>query len=178
MAHLAPDIRRGIEREADRAKRTISKEIEHRLRESLKKPAKSKKELGDNKNRALAGLLVRAARGIELVTDGKRWDSDAFAADALRAAFAVILGRLAPNAPVETPQRVKESLRWASPEQAAMFSTPEGVGTSIGRGILDALEIYEYPPLDHARNVHYANDFYEIPQIREHLGIAKGKNKS
>jgi hypothetical protein len=169
---MSNELRAGLDREAKLAGRSLSQEVEHRLRGSLDFPARFLEQWGGDHHYSLGRLLARAAQGIELVT-GKRWLDDAFAAQALRAAISIILTRMIPDVPAETPARVKQSASTFPPELAAAQITPEGVGASIAYGLIEGLNLADPPEYGHPAHVHYSDYFHVLPKIREGLGLKK-----
>jgi hypothetical protein len=174
---ITPDLRRGLEREARRAARSLSQEVERRLRDSLEHPKKIRKQWGDGHVWALASLISRAVRSVELST-GKHWVTDPYTSRAIRTAIEVILNDLMPKGPMEIPERIEDrnkSVTQTRPEEADFFRHPEGLGTACALGLLYALSAYEPPPLNHSSNEHYADSFYEMPKLRHALGIKKDR---
>ena len=177
---MSKETRAGLEREAKRSGRSLSQEAEHRLRQSLKFPEKLYRDWGGEHHYGFGRLIAHAAQGIEMST-GKRWRDDAFAARALLAALPIIMDRLMPDEPPQTPEAVKRSVdasaRFVPVEQAAFYSTPEGVGASVAGGLVHSLDIHDDPPLNHPSNVYYDSMFYTMPHIRKALGLTKKEGK-
>jgi hypothetical protein len=163
---IAPEVRHRLVQAAKRNDQTLSSEIERRLRESLE----VEERWGGDHHYALARLVTNAAQRIER-SAGKRWLDDAFVAQALRAVVLIILNRLMPDAPLQTPESVKKSTaNFAAhlpPEQAAFHNTPEGFGSAIAGSILYELETYEAPATDRPSHIHYAENFFLMPRIRK-----------
>jgi TraY domain len=176
---ITQETRSGLEREAARSGRSLSQEIEVRLVNSLHMPEHIEKEWGKPHVYALARLISQLVIGIELST-GKSWRQDSFTAHAVRAATDIIVARLIPDGPIEVPERVErsaQSIGRFAPEQSEHIRTPEGVGSSIALGMVNGLELYDYPPLDHPRSHHHSDNFYLMPSLRESLGLPKKDDK-
>src|SRR5262245_45161863 len=173
---IAPEIRRRLEQEAKRNKRSLSQEIEFRLKDSFDFPEWVQKQFGENHHYALAYLVARIAIGVESKTDGRCcWRKDPFTGKALRAGIDLILQRVIPEGPIEIPLAVKQSAKnlaglWP-PEQIAFYNTPEGVGASIALGLLTQLTTTDVPPINHPSNVRYADSYYVMPRMREYLDL-------
>src|SRR5262245_51272001 len=98
---IAPEIRQRLVQEAERNERSLSLEIENRLKNSLEFPKWVQKNFGENHNAALARLIARAADGVESVTGGRCWLEDPFTAHALRACIDLLLRQLIPEGAME-----------------------------------------------------------------------------
>jgi hypothetical protein len=170
---ITPELRAGLEREARRSGRSLSQEIESRLTNSLNA---QKEKFGNPRNKALALLVSKLARGVEEIT-GRSWRHDRFTHDALRSAVNVLLGELAPMGEAQVSDRVMDLISHLSktaPQHANQFRQPDGVGASCAFGLLGELRNAEFPPLGHAANVFYANEFFELPHARKALEIDGG----
>lgn len=169
---ITPELRQGLEREARRNKRSLSQEVERRLRDSLAYPEKVRKAWGAPHVHALARLVSRAVSNIEWST-GKRWHADLFTGQAVRVAIEVILNRIVPEGPMVIPERI-EAMATAARVEAEFYRRPDRLGTSYALGLLNSLEAYEQPPPpNHPPNEHYSDLFYDMPNIGQALGIKK-----
>jgi hypothetical protein len=50
---------------------------------------------------------------------------------------------------------------------------PEGIGSAVALGLLEALETYDHPPLDHPSNAHFAGAFYTLPTLADILNVRR-----
>jgi len=118
LARLAPEIRKQLEREAKRGKRSLSAEIESRLRDTmLPRP--------DDQTRALTYVIANIVAILKLSATENRefdWRTNRFDFEALKGAVVQLLDWLAPNAELETRSLVVHGLLGAfnvTPEEAA-----------------------------------------------------------
>jgi hypothetical protein len=172
---ITPKLRAALECEAERSKRSLSQEVEWRLRQSIEQAEKLERIWGEPRNRALAQIVSRLARGVEAFT-GASWREDAFTFLALKSAIEVVLSQLRPAPPATLPVRIEQMAELESPHSEQLRS-PGGVGSAVGLGLWGQVEITDEPPMDHAGNTAYAGEFYAMPQIRRDLGLKKGNDK-
>jgi hypothetical protein len=176
---MPKDVRRGVEREAKRAGRSLSQEIARRLKDSLELRARIDREFGPKHIYALGRMAGQMAQAVEMQT-GRRWQDDAFTASALCHAIETFVFRVAPTGPVKVPDRVErdaDRLEDAAPSLAALaesFRTPTGTGIGVANGAVHMLLTYEAPPSDLPANIVYADQFYSMPELREALGLKSG----
>jgi hypothetical protein len=148
--------RKLLEREAKFNKRSLSREIEERLRKSFEDGIVAGR-WGDHHCFALARLvneLAKAAGG---------WRQDRFAFESLR--FAVgelfeILSQYVPSEPKMT----------ANPDPIDTFGHSESHGRFLARGLWNNLKTAELPLTTELRHELY----YRLPALRQRLGIAPG----
>jgi hypothetical protein len=55
--------------------------------------------------------------------------------------------------------------------------TPTGTGMAVANGAMHALLTYETPPSELPAHIHYADQFYSMPELREALGLEKDAMK-
>jgi hypothetical protein len=176
---MPKDVRRGVEREAKRAGRSLSQEIARRLKDSLGLRDRIERELGPKHVYALCRLVGQMAQTVEMQT-GQRWQDDAFTASALCHAIETFVFRVASSGPLKVPERIEREanrLEQTSPSLAALaesFRTPTGTGIGVANGAVHMLLTYEAPPSDLPPNILYADQFYSMPELREVLGLKSG----
>lgn len=171
---ITSELRSALDREAKRNNRSLSQEVEQRLRQSIDQPKQQGKILGAPHNPAFASIVARLAANIELVT-GENWRKDAFSFQALKSAIEFAFSKLAPNGPVRVPARIKQTAVGLNSSQSEQFFKPDGVALAVALGFWDQLEIIEMPPLNHPRNVYYAEESYSLPNIRRDLDLKPRK---
>jgi hypothetical protein len=143
LVRVEPEIRRQLEREAASNRRTLSREVSLRLQQSLNFHRSMQLKFGNDEG--LARLVAMAATGIDLTT-GKRWQTDAFAGQALLACVSFLLRERIPSEPAVVPEeverRAKAFARAANlPRDRVEFErSPEGVGSSVAKSVLYQLE--------------------------------------
>ena len=188
---ITPELRRALERERDRkAKRTgkkcsLSQIVEELLRNLLNEPNGSKKALGSRHNHALGRSVSRLARDIEAYT-GEQWPKSPFSFETLRSAVETLLSQFAPKGERQVPTQMEDSyaiklksyhsikphLQKHFPKPTAeQFREPSVVGSSIGLAFWDKLTTTGPPPTGHQSHEYYADDFRDMPDLREEFGL-------
>jgi hypothetical protein len=180
---IAPDVRRRLEQEAERNNRTLSREIESRLRESVEFPDYVRKRFGNQLNYALAHYVAEAAKGIDLRT-GKSWRNDAYSGQALRMCVDIILRHVTNDGPIDIPEPVRQSAEafaravpQAPPEQIEFYKSPAGAGQSVALGLIDQLQMLDTPPPNQP-GVYYADHIHLMPKLGKLLRVRKERDKS
>lgn len=187
---IFPDVRDDLKRAAEANGRSLSQEIESRLKESLNVPPQAQQAIDrafDNPlNYALAVLVARLASSIDMrVTNTMpgpgygSWRRDRFAWEALRYSVALLLERFAPEGEVRVPEPIAEGIRRQQklfenagvpfPENEKYAETPQGLASAITLGLIDQIERSEPLPKDIPKNRTYAEEFYLFPLIKSVL---------
>jgi len=185
---IDPEIWSALEREAARSGRTLTGEIEGRLRESLQGGPERlvKRAFKRVPDRALAYLVASLSRVISINAadrdptkmDQYNWRRDRFCFEALRVGIDVLLTRLAPDSEMQVPTGALEATsRYSDPQAVKYFRTPQGVGTACANGLWDQLTLTPEPPLGHSKNMHYAEQFWEMFHVRRALGLPEPKDE-
>lgn len=165
-------VRAGLEREARRNGRSISQEVEFRLAESLK----ARKSRLNDRNRALAFLVGKLAEDIESVTN-KSWLDDPYTCEAIEAGLKILIGNYAPRGEPKIPDWIAADIA-KKPEIYDQFKTPDGLGWAHAHGLISQVAMLtEEPPVDHPKNQHYADGFYQFPKVRRAFGLDKEPKK-
>jgi TraY domain len=164
---ITPELRAGLEREARRNARSLSQEIEFRLKRSLQSKPKAGLARERDHNHALGMMAGKLAGQIESLT-GMNWREDRFSHEALRAGLAALLARLAPPGEAKMPAAIRAQIELL-PEIGEQISMPEGVGRACAYGLFDQIRMAEPPPVNHPPNEYYAEGFYWMPWVREKL---------
>ena len=194
---LTPELLTTLKRERDREQKrsgkkcSLSQIVEELLRRALDKPKRSKKALGSADNHALGRSVSRIARDIEGYT-GEQWRRSAFSFEALKSAIEFFLPLLAHGDKIHVPPGLEERYeadlefyntlephrREHFPKpKAERYRNPAAVGSEIGRAFWDKLNTYETPPTDRPGNQYYADDFHDLPELREEFGLAPRKRR-
>ena len=131
---IKPDTRLALEDAARANRRSLSQEIERRLRESL-----SERQAGHI--RAIGGLAKIATERIEEVT-GKDWLSDPFTAEAVRHTVDTVLAHFAPprQASPTVPDRLERVAAAMPSEMAEAYRRPIALGLMQAIGITAWIE--------------------------------------
>jgi hypothetical protein len=131
-----PDLRRALELEARKSGRSLSNEIDHRLRLSLEKPPP-----GARHHHALGVAAELLAQQIEADT-GLDWRTDDFTSMALHFGIQALLAHFAAaavSAPV-TPPRVEAAAAKMPSEFAERFRQPSGFGHVLAFHLIHEIE--------------------------------------
>ena len=172
---IQPELRAALDKCAKRNDRSLSQEVEKRLRESFEVQGK----MGPTHIGALAWLVSQVGQGVELMT-GVRWREDRFTSEAFRSAINILLDRLAPETEIKVPERCAQTAMDSdrhSPGLGEQFRRPDGVGAAAAFGLLSQLELMETPPPARA-GVRSAKQFYALPRVRQDLGLKSKKEKA
>jgi uncharacterized protein (DUF1778 family) len=140
---IRPDTRDALEEAAQVSGRSLSQEVEFRLRASLQKPSDAKQ-----RNQALGYAISFMAEAIEKVT-GRSWLDDPFTGRALWHAIDVFAYYFAPavtGGSVDVPPLVAQSSAKLPPERAEQFCTPNGFGYMNAHFIINEIEQAARPP--------------------------------
>lgn len=140
---IMPDTRLALEEAARANRRSLSQEIEHRLRESLSSTERSRslKERWAGHIRAIGELAKIATERIEEVT-GKDWLSDPFTAEAVRHTVDTVLAHFAPppQASHTVPDRLERLAAAMPSEMAEAYRRPIALGLMQAIGITAWIE--------------------------------------
>ena len=131
---IKPDTRLALEDAARANRRSLSQEIERRLRESL-----SERQAGHI--RAIGGLAKIATERIEEVT-GKDWLSDPFTAEALRHTVDTVLAHFAPprQASHTVPEQIERLAASMPSDLADAYRRPIALALMQATGITAWIE--------------------------------------
>jgi hypothetical protein len=183
--------RLGLERAAARSGRSLSHEIQHRLRQSLEAPPTRTKSFSERpEDHALAGLIIELASTIRLhctpmplPPERPSWRESPYFFTVLRIACLMLLQRLQPEGNLVVPAPVTQSvdhIREYSPEAFPRDMTPQQVAAWYAAVFVDAawhrLLATNPPPFPLPENEPYEGNNY-MPAWRKALGLNKGGNK-
>ncbi len=163
---ITPDLRRDLEKASKKSGRSLSQEIERRLKDSFRI-----QKARDPAVAALCYLIGEIA--IRACGDWKNapWHFQAF-----RTALNGLLDFLAPTGPVEVPTELLSAFPGmvdADPKLVEWFKTPQSFGSLIATTLVAQLETTRGPPPDDLGiEVPRGAWPYAMPQARRDLGIA------
>lgn len=167
-------LRDELEREAKRNGRTLSREIQHRLAQSLTE--KKRLHLETDQTFWLGFLVRQVANRLDLHT-GKSWRRDRYTFNALDTGLKIVLSEFTPDGDVAIPDRIAADMKRLEkalpdlPTEHKQFQKPEGLGWAIALGLIDQVKDTPAPPVKTAPNEHYADEFYWCPRARKALGL-------
>jgi hypothetical protein len=126
-----PDTRVGLEQSARAGKRSLSQEIERRLRESLSSDVRRPDHI-----RALGELVKLTAENLEQIT-GTSWLTDPFTAEAVRHAIDQVLSHFAPpqSAKGKIPTRIEQIASAMPTEIAEAYRRPVALAVIQATGL-------------------------------------------
>jgi hypothetical protein len=133
---IRPETRSSLEQAARASRRSLSQEIERRLRESL-----SSSERRPAHHRVLGELAQLAAENIEQIT-GTSWIADSFTAEATRHAIDEVLAHFAPPQPAShtIPDRVERMAAAMPREIAEAYRRPVALALMQATGLTAWIE--------------------------------------
>jgi hypothetical protein len=156
VARVYPALKADLERACERSGKTLSDEIEERLRRSF---SKREDAFGDNTTRYFALLVARLATKIQRYL-GVSWRNDRWAFDALAEGIPALLSMMAPLGEPKVPEGHAARLRdlddrggWRK-EYADMLRTPMHLGVHMAfqlreSAVGDMKELAEASPHDY-----------------------------
>ena len=159
LVRVSPKVRAAIEREAQRNGSSLSAQAEAILLE-----AGLDKSRSERKSRALAYLITQAGKVMEAAGRnegvGFDWQASRFDYEALKAAIARLMERMA-------PARAAEKSRYKE------YSTPAELGRTAAEIVLAIATLDKAGAHEHAahRNAAIGSPFYGLPQVAQDLGL-------
>jgi hypothetical protein len=143
---VQPDTRDALEEAAQASGRSLSQEVEFRLKAGLRKPTQA-----ERRNQALGHAIGFMAEELEKVT-GRIWLDDPFTGRALWHAAEAFVFYCAPplnNQSADVPPLVVQSAAKMPAELAQRFRTPSGFGHMSAHFIINQIEQAARPPAPH-----------------------------
>ncbi len=165
---VTPELRAAIDVEAARNGRSVSQEVERRLRDSFDaglvgdKRGKLADLVGGPQNLALFRTLHWLARNVELHTR-ERWIDDPFTFEQVRKAFDFFLEAIKPPG---DPQPT-DKLIWPAPLPAEFV---EYLSVMIARGVLDCIALAADEPAISKDGTYFSENYTAAPAIKTGLG--------
>jgi hypothetical protein len=182
QARITEDLHDRLKREAAQNERSVSQEAQLRLKESFDLPAELQKAWGAPHVKALAQLISRVVRSVEISAGAEpfaqeagefAWHQNPYTHAAVVAAIGAIMANYKPTGAARVPEAVEKSTAWieheSGKEQAAYQRAPENIGLACARGLLSQVATYSAPSLNPPSGAHYASGFYVFSDIRKIL---------
>lgn len=138
---IRPDTRDALEKVARANRRSLSQEVEFRLRAGLLSTD------AQRRNQALTHSIARMAEAIEKGT-GQSWLEDFFTSLALRSAIEAFIFHFAPistDATAAVPSNIEEEAAKILPTFAKEFRTPAGFGYMNAQFVIKEIESAAQP---------------------------------
>jgi hypothetical protein len=167
---ITPAVKTALEREAQRHNRSLSQEIELRLRYSIEQPKRRERALGVSPHADLGIVVAQLAAGVTAMT-GENWRKDAFSFEAVKSAIEFALSLLSPTGAVKVPPAVEHRALRLQSHHGDQLRDPDGIGTAVAAGFWEQLLVIEEPPFPLPKNEHYADDYYLLPRLRKNLDL-------
>jgi hypothetical protein len=186
LVRVSPELRRRLERDAKRARRSLSSEVERQLTDALRAS-----RLGDRRTRALCYLITTVAELAQ--PEGFDWRAHRFDFEILKSAIDRLLNVLAPAGPPVRGERWQRTGRWIATDSAVLAGqlgfeklldfvttvTPETSPAKIGEGLATAVlanAMPAFPPkirdiLWKAADQARGSAYYALPQAARDLGL-------
>ncbi len=188
---IKPEIFTALKREADRSERSLSQEVEIRLRESLELPAKLQKDWGAEHVEALARLVSQIVRTVETAVGANSnfdeagnlvWNKSPYTHAAVTTAIGRAMAHFTPAGEIETPRHIMGSADWMkrenySPEDIKRLQTPQAIGLACVLPLLDQRMWSSPPPIPKpgAPVVRRGGKMHSMPRIHKILGKKEPK---
>ena len=139
---ILPSTRAALDRAAKKNKRSLSQEVEYRLRLSIRS--------GDRKNRgihirALGEAVMLVAQFVEHATE-KRWNEDAFTGEALRRGIEFLIRHFAARGNPITPPTVEKVV--ANWPWAESYRSAAGLGETESGRVIALIESWAFRSLE------------------------------
>jgi len=158
---VRPDTRAALDRAAKENKRSLSQEVEYRLRLSI---GLDRKNRGQH-IRALGEAVMLVAQFVERATE-KCWNEDAFTGEALRCGVEFLISHFAARGTPITPRSVEETVaRRPGPGEA--YRSPSGLGELEAGRVITFIESWTFCSLDEIVEGHRSARM--IPGVRVHV---------
>jgi hypothetical protein len=177
---IMPSTRAALERAARENKRSLSQEVEYRLRLSLGS--------GNRKNRgkhirALGEAIMLVAQFVERATE-KRWNEDAFTGEALRRGVELLISHFAARGNPIAPPSV-EKLVANRPGAGESYRSAVGLGETESGRVITLIESWAFRSLEEivegARTmpgVHVPDEWYMHADLLRDLGSGLERARS
>ena len=157
-------------RAAKESSRSLSQEVEHRLRLSIRQD----RDLNHQRHiRALAKAIALLTQQVKRAT-GKCWRDDPFTGEALRHAIEFLISHYAPRGAIEVPAPVEAAAARVPPAARDSSLTPIGVGHTQAGWLISWIEM----DLDqgwrlsrsHVPGYHVPDEWYAYSELFYDLG--------
>jgi len=157
---MNPRLYADLEQECSRSHRSLTREIEARLKRSFRD------QFGESPDRDLAFITVELARRIRTVTT-KSWIEDRYTFDAFKVALLWVLEFLEPEGEPAVPDGLQKLAEISPPAFGSIVRSADAFGLAIGAGLWGGLtQPPEFDGSDHAK----------FQKLREKLKVADRKS--
>jgi hypothetical protein len=185
LVRVSPEVRKRLERDAKRARRSLSSEVELQLNDALRAS-----RLGDPRTRALCYLITTVAELAE--PEGFDWRSHRFDFEILKSAIDRLLNVLAPPGAPVRGERWQRTGRWIAADSAVVAGqvglekfldfvttvTPETSPVKIGEWLATTVLANAMPTFPPIRDILWkeadrvrGSAYYALPQAARDLGL-------
>jgi hypothetical protein len=175
---ITNELRHALDREAEKYDRSLSQEVERRLRDSIQKDLSRDQQ---PHIRALGEAFMLMVQNVERRT-GQRWFDDAFAAESIRSGLNFLISHFGKSGTPTLPQKLKDAAANLPPELALHYVEPVQIGLSEAGAVISLLEQWrhnEVPEISRKAkttlNVQVPNEWFAYAQLLRNLG-SNGSN--
>jgi hypothetical protein len=137
---IMTETRQALDNAAKESGRSLSQEVERRLRDSLSRAR-------GGHVRALSEAFLLMVQGVERAT-GQDWRKDAFTAEALSHGLSFLISHFGPNGPPTVPKKIEET-----PEMLSMADTPAKLGRIEAGSVISLVERWSLEELSEITNI-------------------------
>jgi hypothetical protein len=169
---IRPDTRAALDRAARENKRSLSQEVEYRLRHSI--GSDDRKKRGKH-IRALGEAVMLVAQFVERATE-KRWNEDAFTGEALRRGVEFLISHCAPRGTPVTPKSVEEAVA-KRPGAGEAYLSASGLGETEAGRLITLIETWNFWSIEEIiqntrmmPGAHVPKEWYAYEQLLRELG--------
>jgi hypothetical protein len=147
---ITTETRQALDNAAKKNSRSLSQEVERRLRDSLRGDARGKPHV-----RALGEAFMLMVQGVERATD-QHWREDAFTAEALSHGLSFLISHFGPDGPPTVPKKIEET-----PGMLSMADTPAKLGRIEAGSVISLVERWNLEELGEITKI--ANRRTDVP---------------
>jgi hypothetical protein len=161
---ITPETRAAMDRAAQKSGRSLSQEVERRLRDSVLNERNRRSDV-----RALAEAIAIVAEKVEIAT-GKHWLQDASTGEELRHGIDRLVRHFAPHGAPAIPPSVEEAVARVLPQASERDRSPTGVGENEALKVITMIEFFWGWDKNQPQRMVMSDELYRYLQILRNLG--------
>jgi hypothetical protein len=163
--------REALDRAAEKNDRSLSQEVERRLRDSIRN------DLSRDRRphvRALGEAFMLMILGVERRT-GRRWLDDAFTAASIRHGLNFLISHFGPSGTLGLPEKLKDAAAKLPRDLAHHYVEPTQIGLTEAGAVISLLEqrrrndVFEISKRAKNQGIHVPNEWFAHAQILREL---------
>jgi hypothetical protein len=169
---ITAGTREALDRAAEKNNRSLSQEVERRLRDSIQKDLSRDQQ---PHIRALGVAFMLMVEGVERRT-GLRWCDDAFTAESIRHGLNLFISRFGQSGKPALPEKLKDAAANLPPELALHYREPSQIGLSEAGAVISLVErwrgddVSEISQKAKILKIHFPNEWFAHVQLLRDLG--------